>query len=289
MTTSASAYVPELGQAAFGAPWLEFTMPRFVEAGLRVLGAALADESSSGGDPCGNTGAIFENDVFAMRAYCWCDGDAHPDGCPANFEHKASGFEASWYKYLGRGGSMSGPIDVGRFEVLLEECHASLAGSGMKAARTGLETGLLEVLPTGAYVSAALEGPRASLQIWLPWPAGVDAAPDMDAVERVCAYVEAARTQAGEWLAGHGWAVMPEETSEEPYFLTMPLPPVGDGSREDAMARTCYRELSDAELRAAGYDHPSDAFWSERFELTAYSGINLFVSASALEGFASTS
>lgn len=47
----------------------------------------------------------YENDVFVMRTYCWCDGHfvGHEDNCPPNFIHKSTGMEVSWYKYNGRG------------------------------------------------------------------------------------------------------------------------------------------------------------------------------------------
>lgn len=54
--------------------------------------------SNSGGEP-------FENDVFYMSSYCWCDGELedHKDGCPPNFIYKPNGLQFSWYKHAGRG------------------------------------------------------------------------------------------------------------------------------------------------------------------------------------------
>jgi hypothetical protein len=47
----------------------------------------------------------FENETFAMRTYCWCDGGriGHEDSCPPNFVHKPTGIVITWYKHSGRG------------------------------------------------------------------------------------------------------------------------------------------------------------------------------------------
>jgi len=47
----------------------------------------------------------FDNKVFTMRTYCWCDGaiEGHEDACPPNFIYKPSGFTVTWYKHAGRG------------------------------------------------------------------------------------------------------------------------------------------------------------------------------------------
>jgi hypothetical protein len=47
----------------------------------------------------------FDNDVFSMRTYCWCDGAriGHEESCPPNFMHKRTGIEMSWYQHSGRG------------------------------------------------------------------------------------------------------------------------------------------------------------------------------------------
>lgn len=47
----------------------------------------------------------FENNVFAMRSYCRCDGGllGHEDFCPPNFAHQSTGIEISWYEDSSRG------------------------------------------------------------------------------------------------------------------------------------------------------------------------------------------
>lgn len=97
-------------------------------------------------------GADFENDVFMMHRYCWCErfdcpwclaceceSTGAPDWritkectncvnrqeCAPNFRHKASGFEARWYKWIGRGMEIKAPdgVDV---RAILGESLASV-------------------------------------------------------------------------------------------------------------------------------------------------------------------
>lgn len=44
----------------------------------------------------------FNNEVFIIRNYCWCDGEdpGHEFSCPPNFE--CGDFQVDWYKHLGR-------------------------------------------------------------------------------------------------------------------------------------------------------------------------------------------
>lgn len=89
-------------------------------------------------------GENFENDVFMMHRYCWCErsdcewcrccnctadeecGAGCASNLPAapNFLHKASGASVRWYKYIGRGME----VDVANWPAVFEDCFASLAG-----------------------------------------------------------------------------------------------------------------------------------------------------------------
>ena len=73
-----------------------------LEAGLRRIAKA-----------CGNAdewpekyGAVFENDIFMMHPFCWCDREDCPwcrEENPApNFHYKPTGLKVWWYKYIGR-------------------------------------------------------------------------------------------------------------------------------------------------------------------------------------------
>ena len=70
-------------------------------------------------------GAYFENDVFMMHPFCWCDRD---DCCGErvsvpNFLHKPSGTAVHWYKYIGRGMEVDLRAD---WRTVLRECVDSL-------------------------------------------------------------------------------------------------------------------------------------------------------------------
>lgn len=62
-------------------------------AGLVTIGDAI-EAVTDAGSPAENSGAQFENDVFQMRAYCWCGEDTcaycAPCTCP----------EDAWRYYL---------------------------------------------------------------------------------------------------------------------------------------------------------------------------------------------
>jgi hypothetical protein len=111
-------FTPELGQACFSnGPWQEYPLPRFMERGLMEIAETIAEARGDEGPLTGNWGGeSWDSEVFAMRAYCWCDGDqpGHEDGCPPNFEHHRSGVTAAWYKHVGRGASVN--VNIGRHD-----------------------------------------------------------------------------------------------------------------------------------------------------------------------------
>lgn len=87
-------------------------------------------------------GENFENEVFTMHRYCWCERGDCPwcrscdcDGaeectpeCSSNipeapnFLHKPSGATVHWYKYIGRGMEVS----EADWAAIFTECFASL-------------------------------------------------------------------------------------------------------------------------------------------------------------------
>jgi hypothetical protein len=108
--------------------------PSYVTAGLSVLDALWAERYEGGMDlharTSNNGGEHVVTDVFELRPYCWCEGDApgHQDGCPPNFLHKPSGFAAHWYKHASRGAQCSEPVSAERWADMLVECiHAVTA------------------------------------------------------------------------------------------------------------------------------------------------------------------
>lgn len=95
-------------------------------------------------------GTNFENDVFMMHPFCWCEKDTCPwcCGCTCddkkcsycisfgkegsipgkgapNFWHKRSGFRVWWYKYIGRSTTIycEKEIDLGS---IYKDCMDSL-------------------------------------------------------------------------------------------------------------------------------------------------------------------
>jgi hypothetical protein len=89
-----------------------------LEAGMRVIAESVSEDDI--GEWAEKYGVNFENDVFMMHRFCWCDQDEclwctpcrcetiDPDNCKCssnaepNFRHKELGFELVWYKYIGR-------------------------------------------------------------------------------------------------------------------------------------------------------------------------------------------
>jgi len=125
-----SNFEPELGQLGFSnTEWQEHKVPELAIAALR----ALADEiervewnrtQEDYSAPTNNSGSHFKTDKFEMNAYCWCDGDAHPKGCPPNFKWRD--VVINWYKYLGRGTSSNTELTPELINTMLEDCLESV-------------------------------------------------------------------------------------------------------------------------------------------------------------------
>ncbi|UXO93883.1 hypothetical protein Pan2_64 [Pseudanabaena phage Pan2] len=102
-------------------------------SGLVMLAEIIAEHRNESGYLTSNDGAEpFENETFAMRAYCWCDYEnpEHEDGCPPNFEYKPTGVRFVWYKHAGRGIECNKPEPsmIRWFEVLAD-CVRSVKGA----------------------------------------------------------------------------------------------------------------------------------------------------------------
>lgn len=74
-------------------------------------------------------GARYENEVFLMHPYCWCDDDSC-DWCgekrAPNFVHKQSGFSVHWYKWIGRDSEYSKKISLSEWQKIFDECMKSI-------------------------------------------------------------------------------------------------------------------------------------------------------------------
>lgn len=93
----------------------------FVEQGLRYLGTVIAHKYNQG-NPCGNEGGFFQNEVFSMRSFYW--GDDEAVASLPNF--KCGEFEATWYKYLGRSSTQSDSLTFEQWQDIFTKCYSSL-------------------------------------------------------------------------------------------------------------------------------------------------------------------
>lgn len=113
-------YVPEIGQAIFGAPSSEFCCPEWIVAGIRYISEELCTlqwnkTQQKFDDLTGNVGGEFTCPCFELRAYQWNEDDERP-----NFS--CDGFEVRWYKYCGRGTSMNKDITPAEWVVVFDKC-----------------------------------------------------------------------------------------------------------------------------------------------------------------------
>jgi hypothetical protein len=279
-------YQPELGQMAFGANFEPVPMAGYVQAGLARLGAAAAAETDSGADPTDNSGASLANGVFALRAFCWCDGGAagHGEGCPSNFDFAGGTFAlegapepvalaplvADWYKYLGRGGSQSRQVSRSEWARIEAVCAASIPGSGAKSAREALSAALAPVSPYP--ISIAVEGDAAQLFLSLVLPGALEPSPDALDVAGIEATVSAAEAAIAAAVAPLGWGGPMLLGDDERYWLATPWPPDFDDS---AQARACWRPLDAEALEAFRAEFGREPLGEEGWLLLRHSAINL--------------
>lgn len=117
----------ELGQMVRGDTVFEHEA-HWATEGLFVIADAIAAKRGDQSPLVNNSGGDeFVCPTFAMRPYCWCEGDVHPDGCPPQFEY-ANGFKIRWYKYAGRGqtANMAKPPGMA-WELAVADCIQAVA------------------------------------------------------------------------------------------------------------------------------------------------------------------
>lgn len=120
-------FEPELGQAVFGAPWQAVAMPEYIEAMLNMISAEMERvewnrTQQTFDSPMSNSGSQYETAVFKARAYYW--GEDESLAALPNFEWRD--VKISWYKYCGRGSSMSREVPPAEAAQMLDECLASI-------------------------------------------------------------------------------------------------------------------------------------------------------------------
>ena len=122
-------WTPELGQLVWSnAPMAAHGLPWYAMDGLLQLGDAISELRDDEPLTINYGSPPFENNVFAMRTYCWCDGESsgHEDGCPPNFEYKPRGLRVFWYKHVGRGASVTEQLTPDDWRALIAHCIDSL-------------------------------------------------------------------------------------------------------------------------------------------------------------------
>lgn len=111
------------------------------ESFLRIISvAACKDRKNEWADKYSTN---FENDVFMLHPYCWCEKETcpwcsvdpmdkimlqqNPEGQSApNFHYKPTDFKVWWYKYIGRGMDQNRPLKAEEFTELARRCFESL-------------------------------------------------------------------------------------------------------------------------------------------------------------------
>lgn len=126
------SFEPQLGQLLMSnSPWESEELSEYLEALLQAIGEEIErvewnNQQQQYESPINNNGEVYETDRFKMEAYCWCDGDLHKEGCPPNFLYKPNNFRVRWYKYLGRGSSMSRSITEKEAVEMFQDCLESV-------------------------------------------------------------------------------------------------------------------------------------------------------------------
>lgn len=98
-----------------------------VDGVMRQIALALDPEDKEWSSKYGFT---YENDVFMMHRYCWCEEESCPwcgETNAPNFLHKKSGFAVNWYKYIGRSMEFR-PTSGKELAEILNECLNSVEG-----------------------------------------------------------------------------------------------------------------------------------------------------------------
>lgn len=129
-----SNYIPELGQMILSnTPYTNISTPNYVTSGIEAIDSLYASHILGSCDDkiwdqmhISNSGSEeVVNDVFAIRSYCWCDGErvGHENGCPANFEHFSSRLKCFWYKHAERGETINMDISRKAWLKIQQECQ----------------------------------------------------------------------------------------------------------------------------------------------------------------------
>lgn len=111
--------------------------------GINLIAEVVAEACGAERGPYGyddmlttNSGApSFENDLFEMHAFCFCDGevDGHEYGCPPNFTYKPRNLSFVWFKHTGQCLLSNHPALSGiEWQRIVADCCDSAAGDGTR-------------------------------------------------------------------------------------------------------------------------------------------------------------
>jgi hypothetical protein len=73
-------------------------------------------------------GTKFENDIFMMHPYCWCEREECQwcNGDMPNFHYKPLDFKVTWYKYIGRSTKLNKELTAEQLVEIQQRCLESL-------------------------------------------------------------------------------------------------------------------------------------------------------------------
>lgn len=104
-----------------------------VEAFVKAVSEAFSDNADKYWPGYGRN---FENNVFLVHAFCWCDDPNVCEWCSRwkgtmipNFWHVPSNYRLNWYKCMGRDDKMNEELENASFDEVFEvlvDCYESV-------------------------------------------------------------------------------------------------------------------------------------------------------------------
>ncbi len=99
---------------------------QLIEVGIRLIAEKCGDDDNFPE----KYGAKFDNNVFSMHPYCWCEKEDCKycrDYDPApNFAYHG-GLKVHWYKYIGRSMEIEGDVSAEKMLDIIRECLESIS------------------------------------------------------------------------------------------------------------------------------------------------------------------
>lgn len=100
---------------------------------VNMLRALALKASSDRQEWCDKYGTDYENEVFMMHPFCWCEksdcawcGSAEERKGAPNFWYKPTDLKVWWYKYIGRGMEASRALEIDEINTILSHCLSSM-------------------------------------------------------------------------------------------------------------------------------------------------------------------